>query len=167
MKQFILFLGLLILFVGAATGEQSLINTKAPEFAVYDQYGRQYSLQSFSGRPLVLLASGKDGEEQNHRWVASIQKKYGKSIRILGVADVRTVPFFLKGKIRNDFKKDPNSILLDWEGVIFTAYRLTKGVPNVVLIDSGGYVRFLHAGGPTDEAKEQLFKGIETLQDRK
>jgi hypothetical protein len=167
MKRFVVFLALLFLPVGIATGEQSLINAKAPEFILRDQYDRQYSLESFAGRPLVLLASDKKGEEQNHQWGALIQKKYGKEVLILGVADVRTVPFFLKGKIRRDFKKDPNSILLDWEGRIFTAYRLMKGAPNVVLIDGSGYVRYLHAGGPSDEARELLFKEIETVQDRK
>jgi hypothetical protein len=166
MKPFILFIGLFLLYTGVATGEHLLSNTMAPEFNLYDQYCRQYSLQSFARRPLVLLASDKEGEEQNYRWAVSIQKKYEKSMRVLGVADVRNVPFFLKGKVRNDFKKYPNSILLDWNGVIFTAYRLTKGVPNVVLIDSNGYIRYLYAGGPSDEAKELLFKEIDRVKDR-
>ncbi len=161
MKHYLVFLAFLFLPVSLATGEQSLVNTKAPEFALSDQYDRQYSLQSFVGQPFVLLASDKKGSEQNHLWIESVEKKYGKSVRIIGVADVRTVPFFLKGKIRNDFKKNPNSILLDWEGTIFMAYGLSKGLPNVVLIDSNGYVRYLHAGGPTDEAREQLFKKID------
>lgn len=167
MKQHVLFLGFFPLLVGLAMGEQPLINTKAPEFILNDQYDRQYSLQSFIGQSFVLLASDKKGAEQNHLWIESIEKKYGKSVRIIGVADVRTVPFFLKEKIRNDFKKNPDSILLDWEGAIFKAYGLSKGVPNVVLIDSNGYVRYLHAGGPTDEARELLFKAIGALQDRK
>jgi cytochrome oxidase Cu insertion factor (SCO1/SenC/PrrC family) len=157
----------LLLLSVVVKGEQALINTKAPEFVLFDQYDRQYSLQSFAGRPLVLIASDKKGEEQNRRWVASIRKKYGKGVRILGVADVRTVPFFLKGRIRNDFKKDTNSILLDWQGNFFKSYGLAKGVSNVVLIDSSGYVRYLYAGGPSDDAREQLFKEIETIGDRK
>ncbi len=168
MKQFILFLGLFLLFIGsAAGGEQLLINARAPEFTLSDQYDRQYSLQSFAGGTLVLLASDKDGEEQNHRWGESIRKKYGNGVQLLGVADVRTVPFFLKGIIRSDFKKDQKSILLDWERKIFTAYGLAKGVPNVILIDRNGFVRYLHAGAPTDEARELLFKEIEMMGERK
>lgn len=167
MKHYLVFLAFYLLPVVIATGELSLINSKAPEFSLSDQYDRQYSLQSFIGQPIVLLASDKKGSEQNHLWIESIEKRYGKNVRIIGVADVRTVPFFLKGKIRNDFKKNPNSILLDWEGTIFTAYGLSKGVPNVVLIDSIGYVRYLHAGGPTEEARELLFKEIGAMRDRK
>jgi hypothetical protein len=161
MKHSSVFIVLLLLFAVAAAGGQSLLDARASDFALSDQYDRHYSLQSLSGRPFVLIASDKRGTEQNHEWGMLIRGKYGYAVRALGVADVRSVPFFLKGKIRNDFKKDPNSILLDWQGIIFKAYGLAKGLSNVVLIDNNGYVRYVYAGGPTREAGERLFREIE------
>jgi hypothetical protein len=167
MKQCVIFLGFILLSVGIASAGQSLLNVRAPEFTISDQYDRHYSLQSLSGRPLVLIASDKEGEEQNRQWGALIRGKCGNSVRILGVADVRAVPFFLKGKIRNDFRKDPNSILLDWKGTIFESFGLVKGVSNVVLIDGSGSIRYMYAGAPADEARERLFKEIESMLHRK
>ncbi len=162
MKKVWFFTGIFMIWAVAAAG-QALIDAKAPDFSLSDQNGQQYSLAAFAGRPVVLLASDKKGEEQNYQWRELIGKKYGSRVRTVGVADARTVPFFLKGKIRNDFKKDKNAILLDWDGILFTSYGLAKGVSNVVLIDGSGTVRYLRCGSPSREETERLFTVIDVL----
>ncbi len=160
MKKVWFFSGIFMIWAVAAAG-QTLINAKAPGFSLSDQYGLQYSLETFAGHPVVLIASDKKGEEQNHQWGELIGKKYGSRVRIMGAADVRTVPFFLKNRITNNFKKDKNAVLLDWDGILFTSYGLTKGVSNVVLIDGSGMVRYLHCGSPSREEAERLFSSID------
>jgi AhpC/TSA family len=162
MKKVRFLFGIFMIPAIAAAG-QVLINAKAPDFSLADQTGLQYSLATFAGHPVVLLASDKAGEEQNHQWRELIVEKYGSRVRIVGAADVRTVPFFLKGKIKNDFKKDQNVILLDWDGILFTSYGLAKGVSNVILIDGSGNVRYLHRGSPSDEEAERLFNCIDAV----
>ncbi len=162
MKKVWFFTVIFMISAIAAAG-QTLINEKAPNFSLSDQNGLQHSLSTFAGHPVVLLASDKAGEEQNHQWGELIGRKYGGRVRIVGAADVRTVPFFLKGKIKNDFKKDKNTILLDWDGMFFTAYGLTKGVSNVVLIDDSGIVRYLHCGSPSREEAGRLFSCIDAV----
>lgn len=159
-KMTFFLIGILLTAVVAAAG-QALINVQAPDFSLSDQNGQQYSLATFAGRPIVLLASDKKGEEQNHQWGERIGKKYGSRVRTVGVADVRTVPFFLKGRITNNFKKDKNAILLDWDGILFTSYGLAKGVPNVVLIDGGGMVRYIYCGSAAPGAVNDLFREID------
>jgi hypothetical protein len=156
---------LIVLTLLACTveGGQSLINTRAPEFSLRDQYDQPYSLQSFAGQPVVLIASDKEGSGQNRQWLALLKEKYGLRLRIVGVADVRTVPFFLKGRVRGDFKKDEGSVLMDWDGALFTSYGLTKSVSNVILIDDGGSVQYLFAGSPSREATERLFGVLDGL----
>jgi hypothetical protein len=144
-----------------AEGGPSLINAKAPEFSLRDQYDQSFSLQSFAGHPVVLLASDKGGHDQNHQWLALLKEKYGRKIRIVGVADVRTVPFFLKGVVRSDFKKEEGSVLMDWDGVVFTSYGLAPGVANVVLIDGSGIVRDLRSGKPSQEEAARMFNEID------
>jgi len=156
---------LIVLTLLACTveGGQSLINTRAPEFSLRDQYDQPYSLQSFAGQPVVLIASDKEGSGQNRHWLALLKEKYGRRLRIIGVADVRTVPFFLKGMVRGDFKKDGGSVLMDWDGALFTAYGLAKNVSNVILIDNSGSVQYLYAGSPSREATERLFGVLDGL----
>jgi hypothetical protein len=147
--------------------EHSLVNAKAPDFSLLDQYDRQFTLQSFAGQPVILIASDGEGAKQNDRWIDRIQEKYKERIRIEGVADVRAAPFFMKSMVKNDFKKSKASILLDWSGELFKPYGCAQDVSNVILIDAGGYIRYVHSGAATNEAAEQLFRKIDTFMEKK
>jgi peroxiredoxin len=155
---------LFLIWANNGLGSQPLINARAPEFSLQDQYDKTVVLRQFEDRIVVLIASDKEGSVQNPQWKKAISEKYGDNIVILGIADVRSVPFFLKGKIRNDFKKDEGNILLDWKGEVFTAYGLAKGVSNIVVIDRHGFVRYRHAGGAAPDAVRRLFQEIDKLE---
>jgi len=160
MKRFLLITMICILPVTGASSDNA-INEKAPEFTLRDQYEKTVSLKQYEGRIVVLIASDKEGKAQNSAWTKAIRDKYADRVAVQGVADVSSVPFFLKGKIRSDFKKDPESILLDWKGEVFKAYDVTKGVSNVILIDRQGMVRHQTSGSASPEAVQELFKNID------
>jgi hypothetical protein len=162
MKRLLCFVFLVMVPV-LADAEHSLVNVKAPDFSLRDQYDRQYTLGSFAGQPVVLIASDGEGAKQNRQWVDRIREKYKERIRIEGVADVRSAPFFMKSSVRNDFKKNKDSILLDWDGALFISYGCVKNVSNVILIDGRGYIRHVHAGSASADAVERLFREIDAL----
>ena len=57
-------------------------------------------------------------------------------LRILRVADVRGVPFFLKGRVRGEFPQEPESwVLMDWKGKFALAYEWLPDTSNVSLFD--------------------------------
>jgi len=159
MRALIIFLAVLALPVTAAA--QSLINAKAPAFSLLDQFDKPASIRQLEGNIVVLIASDKEGSVQNKSWKDAILNKYKDKLVLLGVADVRSVPFFLKGRIKKDFQKDQDSILLDWDGIVFTSYGLTQKVSNIILVDAKGYVRYLYAGTADREAVERLFRVID------
>jgi cytochrome oxidase Cu insertion factor (SCO1/SenC/PrrC family) len=161
MKRLMLLLIVQATFATVANGGQPLINTQAPAFSLRDQFDRRYSLQSFSGQPFIMIASDKKGSWQNKQWIEGIRGRFRDKLPIVGVADVRKVPFFMKSSIRNDFKKDREIILLDWDGSLFTSYDLMQNAANVILIDGQGYVRHLQAGSASPESLERLFKEID------
>ncbi len=138
-----------------------LIDEKAPDFSLFDQRDQLITLKHLEGRPIVFIASDKEGRKQNDQWRKIIVEKYGGKIHILGVADVRMVPFFLKSTVKKDFQNDPARIILDWDGVFFVSYGLAKNVSNIVLIDKKGFVRFLYSGSAEPEAVGRLFQEIE------
>lgn len=144
-------------------GQSAKLNSKAPNFSLKDQHDKLFNLRSLEGEVVVLIASDKDGREQNDLWGKKIKERYKDKITILGIADLRKVPFFMKGKIREDFKRDEVSILLDWGGDVFDTYGLTKKVSNIILIDKTGYVRYTYSGDATKEAVEHLFREIDKL----
>jgi peroxiredoxin len=136
---------------------------RAPGFTLQDQYEKTVSLRQYEGHIVVLIASDKEGSSQNAAWTKAIREKYADHVVVQGIADVSSVPFFLKGKIRNDFKKDGDCILLDWKGQVFKAYDLKKGVSNVILIDKDGMIRHWSSGPASPEAVQELFKKIDAV----
>jgi hypothetical protein len=161
-KNFVLLLSFFI-SVAAAEGGQPVLNVKAPEFTLIDQYDKPYNIRQGEGGIVVLLASDKEGEPQNALWRTAISERYRDKIFMIGIADVRTVPFFLKSRIINNFRKDTERILLDWTGEVFTNYVLAKHASNIVLIDKKGWVRYVTSGEVTIDARETLFKEIDKL----
>jgi len=162
MRRFLLIAIMFILQVAGAIAENSM-EEKAMEFALQDQYDKTVILRQYEGSVVVLLASDKEGSSQNAAWIKAIRDKYASRVAIQGIADVSSVPFFLKGKIRNDFKKDGNSILLDWKGAVFRSYGFKKAVSNIVLIDGRGVIRHRSSGSASPEAVQELFKKIDAL----
>ncbi len=164
-RKFIIITAMLVqLMVKTGFGEASLINTAVPEFTLQDQFGTTFTLKQFRGSILVLIASDKEGSEQKGPWRKALIDRYKDGIVIVGVADLRTVPFFLKGSIKSGFKKDPASILMDWKAEVFTALELKKNVSNIVVIDQKGNLRYLTSGAGTDGAIAKLFAEIDGLK---
>jgi cytochrome oxidase Cu insertion factor (SCO1/SenC/PrrC family) len=163
----ILFFIVILLFVfspaSVESGQSIALNTKAPDFSLKDQYGRTFNLRDLEGQIIVLIVSDKEGESQNHLWGKKIKDRYGNKIIIIGIADLRKVPFFMKGKIKEDFKKDENSILLDWNGEVFNAYGMTENVSNIILINKKGHIKHMYSGDATKDAVEHLFLKIDNL----
>jgi len=153
---------LVVLMISAIAGAgQSLINSKAPDFSLPDQHNKMVNLRELAGKPMILLASDKEGTKQNAGWRKAIAERYKDRILIQGVADVRKVPFFLKGSYKKDFQKDPDSIILDWEGTIFRSYGFKDNVANIVLIDKEAIVRYCHAGSAEQSEIEELYRAID------
>jgi len=161
MKKLIVFITVALL--AGTAGAQPAVDARAPEFSLQDQYEKTVSLREYEARVVVLIAGDKEGKAQNRGWIQAVKERYGERVVILGIADVSSVPFFLKGKIRNDFKKDGESILLDWKGEVFRSYGFAKAVSNIVLIDGHGVIRHRSSGMASPEAVQVLFKRIDTL----
>ena len=162
MRRILLAIMMFILQTAAAYADPA-DGVKASEFSLQDQHEKTVSLKQYEGRIVVLVASDKEGAAQNTAWFKAIRDKYADRVVVQGIADVSSAPFFLKGKIRSDFKKDPDSILLDWKGEVFKAYGLTKSVSNVILIDKDGMIRHRTSGSASPEGVQELFKRIDAL----
>ena len=163
MNKYFFLLVSIFISAAAAEGGQPVLNVKAPEFSLLDQYDKPYNIRQGEGGIVVLLASDKEGEPQNALWRSAIGERYRDKIFMIGIADVRTVPFFLKSRIKNNFRKDNARILLDWTGEVFKNYVLASHASNIVLIDTKGMVRHVTSGEATTDARESLFREIDKL----
>jgi hypothetical protein len=146
-----------------AIGGQPAIGTRFGDFSLQDQFDKPVNIRQLEGSIVVLIASDKEGSVQNAPWKDAVLNKFKGKVVLLGVADLRSVPFFLKSKIKKDFQNNPDGVILDWDGVVFTSYLLTKKVSNVILVDRKGLVRYFYAGPMETEARDRLFREIESM----
>ncbi len=149
-----------LILIASTAGAHALINGQAPAFQLTDQFGNAQNLSALNGRLVVLLASDKKGEEQCRAWGLFLKGAYGDRLEIVRIADVGPVPSLFRGAIRNDLKRDPAAILLDWDGLVFKSYAFKQATANVALIDRNGLIRFLHSGPVEREACDRLRKAV-------
>jgi hypothetical protein len=153
---------LLFLAVATAGGDQTAVNSKVAEFVLQDQYDKPVNIRQYEGSIVVLIGSDSEAIKQNEAWEQSILKKYRDNVVLLRVADVRGAPPALKDFIKKKFQeRERRSILLDWDGAIFTTYGLRRKISNVILIDRMGYIRYVYSGAAESPAIGRLFNKIE------
>ena len=162
MKTLFSFLSVLLLAAFASAG-QPAVNSKASDISLTDQRGNEVTLHSFAGKPVVLLASDREGSKQNKAWIKALTGYPGSHFVLLGAADLRKVPFLLRWYYKRDFARDPATILLDWNGDLFETYGLVPDVANIILIDREGYVRYLHAGSAEPGTIDDLYREIDSV----
>lgn len=137
--------------------------TKAPDFALHDQYGILFTLRQLEGHLVILIASNMEALDHNRQWGKAIREQYLDRVYILGVADTRGIPSIMESMVRKFFKDEEISILLDWKGHVFDTCGLSAGVSNIVLIDRKGFIRCIYAGEASKKAIESLFHEVNAL----
>lgn len=126
---------LCIIFLFFSSPAQQLI-----PFTLEDQFGRVYTERTWNQEILLFFASDYEGSPYNRVWAKAISDSLGpgrkSSVVFVGVSDLGSVPFFLKGYVRGRFPKDSSEwVLMDWEGILAEAYRLKSGACNILLFD--------------------------------
>jgi hypothetical protein len=120
-------------------GESELI-----EFEIEDQFDVLHTDEEHVGAILVVVGSDKGGSEYNASWGQAIRDSVSgtagaDAIHFLRVADVRGVPFFLKGTVKGMFPEEREEwVLLDWKGTLAKAYEFEKDQSNVLVFDRDG-----------------------------
>ncbi|MDB5034241.1 MAG: hypothetical protein JWQ98_1482 [Chlorobi bacterium] len=144
---------LLLITTTYALATPSIIGGKLPEFAIEDQFERTWSTRDFGGRITVFVLSDRDGYEYSNAWTDVLVPQFKQSpVRFVPVADVQSVPGFLKGLIRGKFQDTfKYSVLLDWEGTLFKALNTTAGYPNLIIVNKDGIIQHSTFGKGTRE----------------
>ncbi len=137
--------------------------TKAPDFALHDQYGILFTLRQLEGHLVILIASNIEALDHNRQWGKAIREQYLDRVYILGVADTCGISSIMESMVRKFFKDEEISILLDWKGHVFDTCGLSAGVSNIVLIDRKGFIRYIYAGEASKKAIESLFHEVNAL----
>jgi len=146
---------------------QAAVGTQAPDFTLNDQYDSASTLQAWRGEAVLIVAGDRHGNQYMSAYVRAVRARYERGqLRVVQVAHLRGVPFFLKGSIRGRFRgtnadgtlKTP--VLLDWGGVLARTYGFQESLTNVYLVDSRGVLRYVGAGRGTDEHVREVLDAV-------
>jgi hypothetical protein len=132
-----LVLGFLVISTTIAT-EKKLI-----EFSIKDQFGEEYTQNSFDAAYILVLGADREGSQYTDQWgptLADSLKKDGRidSVVFVALANLQGVPGMMKGMIKGFFPKEKeNWVLLDWDGEFDQAYGFVENKCNILLFDQG------------------------------
>lgn len=139
---------------------------EAPNARVEDADGKVLQLQSWKGKPILIMYEDKDSAAQNQALKDELAKlakgdKYMKAIALAAIADVSAYDWwpakgFVKDAIRDESKKQKTTIYCDWNGGFRKAYGIKKGVSNVILVSRDGKVLFAAEGALGADARKRL-----------
>lgn len=132
----------------ARAADSSLIS-----FEMEDQFKQVHSDSAFRGAPVIVLVANKGGSKYSRQWSPALRDSLvawsWTDVKVLGVAHMAGVPFFLKGMVKGKLPKEPAKwMLLDWKGKFYKAYECTKDTCNVLLFDAESRLRFRLDVGP-------------------
>ena len=137
---------LLFLSSSALAQDSTLVS-----FRLKDQFDRVYTDKYLRNSVVIVFGCDKDGSKYNQIWskaiVDSLRNDEGfDQLKSLAVADLRGVPFFLKGFVKGKFPRERGKwALMDWEGEFAKAYKFEPKSCNINIIDrSGNVVHRMH-----------------------
>lgn len=89
-------------------------------------------------------------------------------VKFLPHADMRGVPFFLKGVVKGKFPKGEEKwVLLDWKGRIAQAYHYQSDASNILVFDEDGSLAYqTHGREPEDSKLESIVEKLKALMSR-
>ncbi|WP_438027056.1 YtfJ family protein [Sorangium sp. So ce233] len=141
---------------------------RAPNARLEDADGRELQLKTLRGKPILIVYEDKDSATQNQAFKDALAKlakgdRYRRSIALAAVADVSSYDFwpvkgFVKDAIREESRKVGATIYCDWDGAFRQAYRLRRGISNVILVGKNGQVLFAAEGKLKPEAQSRLLE---------
>jgi hypothetical protein len=152
----LIWIGLAACFAAAADAQQ----VEMIDFEIEDQLEQEHTKSDLLGTSTVVLCGDRHGSKFIDAWYDTLKATIEghpeiKGTKIVELATLKGVPFFVKGKVKNSFPKNPDRpVLLDWKGKFAKAYDLEKDVCSILLFDARG--RLVHREYVTEVDPEVL-----------
>jgi hypothetical protein len=127
---------------------QAESETELISFEIEDQFKQKHTDAEFTDSVVITLGGNKGGKDFVQLWSEALKDSLAADsgligVKLVSIADMRGVPFFLKGMIRGKLPQQPEHwMLLDWKGKFPKAYEWTKGICNILVFDRFGVLQF-------------------------
>ncbi len=113
-------------------------------FDMEDQFRNSHSHADFQDRVLVVIGSDREGAPVAENWGKALShslqpEKDAGRLNLIGLSNLKGVPFFLKNYVRGKFPQDAREwALMDWQGLFAGSYGFIPGNANVLVFDEEG-----------------------------
>lgn len=128
--------------VAGAAADSTLIS-----FSMEDQFKQAHTDSAFRDAALLVLVANKGGSKYSRKWSPALRDslvswQLHEPVKLLGVATMKGVPFFLKGMVKGKLPKEPKDwMLLDWKGEFAKSYECKGDTCHVLIFDSQSFLR--------------------------
>jgi hypothetical protein len=156
-----------------AAKEWPQIGSKAPSFAVKDQYDHETHLEDFKGRLILIVSGDRLGGDFMNDWAQAVRDNYKDSpdaVAIVRVANLRAVPPFFHAFVKHKFigkradGQPAKPVLLDWDGLVGDRYGFTDDLTNVYVVDSEGVLRYRASGKGVPAETQSLIRALNDIR---
>jgi len=113
-------------------------------FEMEDQFRNSHSDADFKGRVLVVIGGDREGASVAENWGKALSQSLKPErdsgrLSLVGLSNLKGVPFFLKGYVRGKFSQNAGDwALMDWKGLFADSYGFIAGNANVLVFDKEG-----------------------------
>jgi len=135
-------------------------------FPLDDQFQKKHTWQSlFNGKILIIIGGDqRKTAEYSKAWKAQLDPVVGQKARIIGLANLDGVPFFVSNNsIRENLRESVPGlpVLCDWDGKAFEALGMTPDTITVLVFRKNGTL----AGRVTGLVTTAGVTGVQALVD--
>jgi hypothetical protein len=139
------------------------IPTNAPaRIELKDQFDVPQRLIFPTTNITFLTIADRRGAEQIAGWVGPVKQRFANRVDIRGLADVSTVPKFLRGMIRQQFQKSLTyPIMLDWSGDVVNAFTYVPNQVTVLVLDERGRILIRLTDVATEPQLQEVYATLD------
>lgn len=130
------------------------------DFNLKDQFNQVYTPSSFQQPVLVFLCADRKGSDYTDKWQEVISSGLGSKrlehVQFVNLADVSTVPFFMKGFVRGKFPQDRQHwSLMDWDGLFAKTYDMEADACTILVFDKSRSLVHQLSGREVEESNKK------------
>ncbi len=174
MKKIFLSVAVILILVGTpALAEELKVGMKATDWSYKDAKGKVYTMESWSGKVLLINYVDPDAADLNEHYTDAmkkalnekrLKKEHYKGIGIADCAATWKPNFAIRLIAGRKAKKYNTTILFDYKADLRQAWGLKKDTANAILLDKNRICRAIVRGRVPDDQVEKLVQLAIDLQ---
>ena len=151
------------------------VGTKASDWSFKDSDKKEFSMESWAGRVLMVNYVDPDESDLNEHFTDAMKKAKDDgrlnnvNYKGIGIADCAATwkpNFAIRAIAGKKAKKYKTVILFDYKAVLRTAWGLKKDTSNIIILDKNRVCQAIVRGRVPDDQVETLVRLVEDLQSK-